>query len=139
MICGIFGCLMPEKLGGKTALSLFFLCILVAPLSAGQRISLNFPEQEQAELSVQLETESHRLAYSIAEGHILELIREALSREGFPADSLQLNIEEQGESIALNLSLQLPSSLKSRETELGQLLKNSCGIENLDIKWREER
>ena len=140
VICGILGCVMPEKLGGKTVLSLFFLCILAAPLNHGMGdLNINFPDQEEAELSAELETESNQLAYSIAEDHILELIRETLFEENFPTDSIRLNIEDEEENVDLELKLVLPASMKNRENELCQLMQNSFGIKNMEIIWQEEK
>ncbi len=137
ILCGLLGQLLPEGSIGRAArslLSLFFLSLLLEPLGTLKELELRFPALEEQPYSQQLSQSSDELAYSLAEGHILELIREKLAEEEIPASALELDFWE--EAIFLDLSLPLPQ--KEREGELRQLLQRELGITLRNIRWQEE-
>lgn len=90
--------------------------------------------EEQAEHSEELQQQEEKLAYSIAQSHILKLIRTALEDEAIPLDDIQLSLTED----SLTVKLKLSSSLQSREQEIRCIIKDSFGAEKIEIQWQEE-
>ncbi len=138
VLCGTLSYLLPEGSSGKSArtlISLFFLCLLLEPLGALRELKLDWPElQPESAYKEELSISSEELAYSLAEGHILELIQETLQQQGFPTAELTLSFEQE----QILLSLTLPCSCQNREEELRQLLKNHCGVSVKAIDWQED-
>ena len=138
-ICGIASCLLPKKSAAKTVLALLMLCVMVLPLTNGADLSVDFPFMEQEEITEELLEENQLLAYSIAEDHILKLTRETLKQNGFPVEKLAVKLKEAEGQIRISVKLNLPESAQSRENELRNLLRNSCGVEEVEINWQEEK
>ncbi len=137
VICGIFDFLLPSgnsKKAGKLAAGLVFLSCMVMPLKDG--ISMEFPQfsAEHEAVAEELQQEQEKLAYSIAESHILKLIRTALTERGFPAEKLEIILTEQ----YINVELIMPLSLQNREQEIRQVVQESCGAREIQIQWQEE-
>lgn len=138
-ICGLVSCLLPKKSAAKTVLALLMLCAMVSPLTNGADLSVDFPFMEQEEITEELLEENQLLAYSIAEDHIMKLTRETLKQNGFPVGELEVQLKEMEDQIRISVKLNLPESAQSRENELRNLLRNSCGVEEAEINWQEEQ
>ena len=138
-ICGLAGFVLPKKSAAKTVLALLMLCAMVSPLTNGTDLSVDFPFMEQEEITEELLEENQLLAYSIAEDHILKLTRETLEHNNFPAEELQINLKEEESQLVIQLRVSLPVSEQFREQELRNLLRNTCGIMDIEINWQEEQ
>ena len=138
-ICGLAGCVLPKKSAAKTVLALLMLCAMVSPLTNGSDFSAHLPLEQQEEISAELQEKNNLLAYSIAEDHILKLTRETLKQNGYPVGELEVQLKEMEDQIRISVKLNLPESAQSRENELRNLLRNSCGVEEAEINWQEEQ
>lgn len=139
VVCGLANCLLPKKSASKTVLALLMLCAMVSPLTNGADFSAHLPLEQQEEISAELQEKNDLLAYSIAEDHILKLTRETLKQNGYPVGELEVQLKEMEDQIRISVKLSLPESAQSRENELRNLLKNSCGVEEAEINWQEEQ
>lgn len=137
VFCGGCSFLFPAGNGkqlGKFVAALVFLSCILLPLR--DTLTLEFPQlqEEQREQSQELQLRQDELAYSIAESHILKLIQTALEQENLPVETISVAFSEE----TLRVELCLSSAYKDREKELERIVGQSCGVQDITIKWQEE-
>jgi len=79
-----------------------------------------------------LTQDTEELSYSLANDHILELIRARLVQLGLNAQKLDVEFTEND----VHLTLVLPEEEKNREGELRSLLRE-YGLQDAEIIWQE--
>lgn len=121
---------------GKTAVSFFLLSCLILPLRELQgdfSLQLERSEALSQQWQETLTQDTEELSYSLAKGHILELIRARLEQLGLTAQKLDVEFTEND----VHLTLILPEEEKNREGELRSLLLREYGLQDAEIIWQE--
>ena len=133
---GIATLLLPPGSSGKTAVSFFLLSCLILPLRELQgdfSLELERSEALSQQWQETLTQDTEELSYSLAKGHILELIRARLEQLGLTAQKLDVEFTEND----VHLTLVLPEEEKNREGELRSLLLREYGLQDAEIIWQE--
>lgn len=120
----------------RMAVSLFFLCSVVCPLTTvADTLSFHSQQVQQEEISKraeEIEKNTTQFAYLLAEGNINKLIQETLTALGVEPSKIMVYLEEaDGKILNVRAEIYGEAALQSREEELVSTIKKELGIETV--------
>lgn len=144
IVCGLSDVLLPQgriEKSGKLLFSLLLLSVLFSPFC--KKGNFFWKQQQDWDSAMifeqgQANSQIDDLTYSIAEDHILGLVKTKLEERGIQAESVDIRIMEENRIIQMEADLCFSSEQRDREEEIRSLFSGTFGVDSVQISWREE-